>query len=63
MVEKEKNIDGSYKGFIYCKSVDEAENLKDKINELINSSLNIDHRIIVKEVALNLLIHILTTKL
>ena len=48
MVEKRKNIEGAYKGFIYCKSVDEAENLKDKINELINSSLNIDHRIIVK---------------
>ncbi len=48
MVEKRKNIDGSYKGFIYCKSVKEAENLKDKINELINSSLNIEHRTIVK---------------
>ncbi len=48
MVEKRKNIDGSYKGFLYCKSVDEAETLKNKIDKLINSSLNIDCKSTVK---------------
>ena len=27
MIEGRKNIDGNYKGFIYCKSLEEAENL------------------------------------
>ena len=34
--------------FLYCKSVDEAETLKNKIDKLINSSLNIDCKSTVK---------------
>ena len=48
MVEKRKDIDGNYKGFIYCKTVDEAETLKVQIEQLINKSLKIDHKTIVK---------------
>ncbi len=48
MVEKRKDIDGNYKGFIYCKTVDEAEALKVQIDQLINKSLKIDHKTIVK---------------
>ena len=48
MVEKRKDIDGNYKGFIYCKTVDEAEALKVQIDQLINKSLKINHKTIVK---------------
>lgn len=48
MVEKRKDIDGNYKGFIYCKTVDEAETLKVQIEQLINKSLKINNKTIVK---------------
>ena len=48
MVEKRKDIEGNYKGFIYCKTIDEAEALKVQIDQLINKSLKINHKTIVK---------------
>ena len=48
MVEKRSDIEGNYKGFIYCKSINEAESLKTKLNEIINKSLNINFNIFVK---------------
>ena len=34
MIEGRKNIDGNYKGFIYCKSLEEAENAYRVIRDL-----------------------------
>ena len=48
MIEKRKGIDGHYKGFIYCKSANEAKQLKTSLDDLINKSLNIKFKSFIK---------------
>lgn len=38
MIELRPNIPGSYKGLIYCKSIEEAKNIKNKISNYMNSN-------------------------
>ena len=48
MVEKRNDIEGNYKGFIYCTSTEEAESLKNKLAILIDERLEIKHDTFVK---------------
>ena len=48
MVEKRNDIEGNYKGFIYCTSIEEAESLKNKLVILIDERLEIKHDTFVK---------------
>ena len=48
MVEKRNDIEGNYKGFIYCTSTAEAESLKNKLAILIDERLEIKHDTFVK---------------
>ena len=48
MVEKRNDIEGNYKGFIYCTSIEEAESLKNKLAILIDERLEIKHDTFVK---------------
>ena len=48
MVEKRNDIEGNYKGFIYCTSTEEAESLKNKLVILIDERLEIKHDTFVK---------------
>ena len=38
MIELRPNIPGSYKGLIYCKSIEEAKNIQNKISNYINNN-------------------------
>jgi hypothetical protein len=40
MIEGRKNVEGNYKGFIYCKTISEAEEILDKIFKQINIKIN-----------------------
>ncbi len=40
MIEMRKNVSGNYKGFIYCKTLEEAENILRKIHESLKFYIN-----------------------
>ena len=48
MIEKRENISGNYKGFIYCSSVEEGENIKNKLKSILIKNLGTDCSISLK---------------
>ena len=42
MIEGRKNIEGNYKGFIYCNNLDEAEQILEFVSEEIKNKINKD---------------------
>ena len=48
MIEKREDVKGNYKGFIYCSSVEEGENIKKKLKNILISNLGNDCSISLK---------------
>ena len=48
MIEKRENISGNYKGLIYCSSVEEGENIKNKLKSILIKNLGTDCSISLK---------------
>ena len=48
MIEKREEISGNYKGFIYCSSVEEGENIKNKLKNILMKNLGTDCSISLK---------------
>jgi hypothetical protein len=48
MIEKRENVSGNYKGFIYCSSVEEGENIKNKLKSILIKNLGTDCSISLK---------------
>jgi hypothetical protein len=48
MIDKRENIPGHYKGFIYCSSVEEGENIKSKLKSILMKNLGTDCSISLK---------------
>ena len=48
MIEKREDVSGNYKGFIYCSSVEEGENIKNKLKSILIKNLGTDCSISLK---------------
>ena len=48
MIESRRNISGNYKGFIYCSSVEEGENIKKKLKSILMKNIGNDCSISLK---------------
>ena len=48
MIEKREDVSGNYKGFIYCSSVEEGENIKNKLKGILIKNLGTDCSISLK---------------
>ena len=48
MIESRKDVSGNYKGFIYCSSVEEAENIKNKLKSILIKNIGNDCSISLK---------------
>ena len=48
MIEERKDVSGNYKGFIYCSSVEEGENIKNKLKSILIKNLGTDCSISLK---------------
>ncbi len=48
IVELRDNIKGNYKGYIYCKGLTEAKEIREKINDLIINAKFVNHKIEIK---------------
>ena len=48
MIEKREDVSGNYKGFIFCSSVEEGENIKNKLKSILIKNLGTDCSISLK---------------
>ena len=48
MIEEREDVSGNYKGFIYCSSVEEGENIKNKLKSILIKNLGTDCSISLK---------------
>ena len=48
MIESRKDVSGNYKGFIYCSSVEEGENIKNKLKSILIKNVGNDCSISLK---------------
>ena len=48
MIESRKDVSGNYKGFIYCSSVEEGENIKNKLKSILIKNIGNDCSISLK---------------
>ncbi len=48
MIEKREDVSGDYKGFIYCSSVEEGKNIKNKLKSILIKNLGTDCSISLK---------------
>ena len=48
MIEKREDVSGNYKGFIYCSSVEEGENIQNKLKSILIKNLGTDCSISLK---------------
>ncbi len=48
MIETRKNVSGNYKGFIYCSSVEEGKNIKNKLKNILMKNIGNDCSISLK---------------